>query len=195
MNKKKMDIKKVLNIVYGVILVIVLLLAVFVIFANTEVVSGYSMYVVESGSMEPAIKTGSVIFVGESDEYEVDDVVTVQPAEQPAESYTHRIKEVNDDGEYVTKGDANDSEDATPVAKDQIIGKVLFTLPLIGYAVAFSKTQTGFILLVVVPAVLIIANEVGSIKTEVSKLIKDKKPSASAKRSSTSREKKDENKK
>jgi signal peptidase len=187
--KKKIDIKKILNIAYGTVLVLVLLLAVLVIFSNTEVISGYSMYVVESGSMEPAIHTGSVIVVSDADEYEEGDIVTVQPVEQPSETYTHRIDEITDpsagsgqEGEslYITKGDANDSADITPVTEDQIVGKVDFSVPLVGYAVTFSKTQLGFILLVVVPMVLIIANEVGAIKKEVVRMIKEKPSTPSA---------------
>lgn len=43
----------------------------------------------------------------------------------------HRVIQINDDG-YITKGDNNLGPDS-PVSKEQVGGKVLFGLPVLGY--------------------------------------------------------------
>jgi signal peptidase I len=44
----------------------------------------------------------------------------------------HRIIDKNEEG-YVIKGDNNPAPDPGTVKKEQIIGKVLFAVPLLGY--------------------------------------------------------------
>lgn len=50
---------------------------------------------------------------------------------------------------YVTKGDANNREDPTVVTADQIMGKVIFSLPCLGYAAVFVRQRTIFGILAV----------------------------------------------
>ena len=50
---------------------------------------------------------------------------------------------------YVTKGDANNREDPTVVTADQIIGKVIFSFPCLGYAAVFVRQRTIFGILTV----------------------------------------------
>jgi len=60
------------------------------------------------------------------------------------------------------------------VTERQVLGKVLFSIPFVGRAIAFTKTQTGFMLLIVIPAVLLIYNEILNIKKEIGKMLKKK---------------------
>lgn len=114
-------------------------------------VPGAGSYVVATGSMAPSITAGSLIYVIDTGEYNVDDVVTFQ---REGEVVTHRIVAVESD-HYVTKGDANDGRDA-PVSHDQVIGKVVFSVPLYGYFFAIASTPIGYGLLIVIPSVLLI---------------------------------------
>ena len=60
---------------------------------------------------------------------------------------------------YRTKGDANNDVDAGLTLHSQVIGKVVYKLPILGYLVSFVKTQLGFTLLIVIPATVIIYSE------------------------------------
>jgi len=55
--------------------------------------------------------------------------------------------------------------DLVSLAKVQ--GKVIFTIPKLGYLVNFSKSKWGIILMIVVPAGLIILDELLKIGQEV----------------------------
>lgn len=100
---------------------------------------GAGTYVVRSGSMEPKYHTGSLLYdkLVKSEDLQVGDPITFVVADDVV--VTHRITEINEgeDGSlsFTTKGDANDTEDALPVDERNIIGKPVFSLPLIGYVI------------------------------------------------------------
>jgi len=49
------------------------------------------------------------------------------------------------------------------VKRENIIGKVIFTIPYIGYIGYFVRTPIGFILLIIIPATLLITHEITKI--------------------------------
>ena len=116
---------KTFNIFVTIATIIVIVLAGSVAVAN---LLGYTPYVVESGSMEPAIPTGSLVFINknEKDSVGLDDVVAYEFIGQRSTfMVTHRI--VGTDGaDWITKGDANENVDANPVSPEQIVGKYAF---------------------------------------------------------------------
>lgn len=121
-------------------------------------------YLVQSGSMEPSIGVGDVIFVQPQNNYSVNDVVTF--IDDQGRKVTHRIVEIERSGGemmFATKGDANKDDDRSTLDQSQIIGKVMITIPKMGYLVNFTKTPTGFILFIIVPAIWILAGEVRSL--------------------------------
>ena len=67
---------------------------------------------------------------------------------------------------YRTKGDANKSADPEFVSKQNVVGKLVFSIPLVGYLMAFVKTLPGLVIFVFIPAVIIISEEIANIKTE-----------------------------
>jgi len=69
---------------------------------------------------------------------------------------------------------AMNTADSWEVSKEDIEGKVLFSVPYLGYAVNFAKTTKGFLLLIILPAVLIILGELMEIKREIEKGYKKK---------------------
>ena len=75
----------------------------------------------------------------------IGDIVTYQVGENRV---THRVIRKERKG-YVTKGDANNKEDPTVVTADQIIGKVIFVLPCLGYVAVFVRQRTIFGILAV----------------------------------------------
>ena len=53
---------------------------------------------------------------------------------------THRVTDKRDSA-YITRGDANEGEDAVPVMQEQIVGTVVFFIPVLGYVAAFLKSK------------------------------------------------------
>lgn len=135
--------KKIWNSVTTVLVVLVVILAAALVGVQ---LFGVDVYTVLSGSMEPEYLTGSVIYVVDVDpsELQVDDPITFRLSGSTIA--THRIIEIqNVDGEtrFRTKGDNNDVEDAGYVTADEIVGKPVFTIPLLGYLVTYIQQPPG----------------------------------------------------
>ncbi len=128
--------------------------------------------IVQSGSMEPAIHTGGVVVIQPTSAYAVGDVVTFGKDSKAQVPTTHRIvseRQEEDTTYFTTKGDANEEADANEVAHSEVIGRVLFTVPYVGYLIDFSRKPLGFIMLIVIPASLIILHELWGIFAELRK--------------------------
>lgn len=135
-------------------------------------IGGVRLFSVLSGSMEPTIHTGSVIFDIPSGSYGVGDIVT-RKTETEGVTVTHRIIEkTSDNGRtvYHTKGDANNVVDEEDVDTSAFVGKVAFSIPWLGYVISFAQTKEGFILVVIVPAVIIIYEELRKVKKEIGQM-------------------------
>jgi signal peptidase len=180
-------VKNILKISYTIVFVIFILIAFFITLTSLKVVEGYNFYVVMSGSMEPSIKAGSIVGVREKDTYEKGDVITVMVDNNPNNTYTHRIIEEKEDS-YVTKGDANNTNDADPAFKDSVLGSVFVHVPLIGYVINFAKQPAGFILMVVIPAILIISLELNTVKESTIEILKKRNKLKSSKKESEDKE-------
>lgn len=147
---------------------IILVLAIFVLvfFAASRILPNfrYGLFIIQSGSMEPTIKTGSVAVDKKFDDYKEKDIITFKRAEKIITHRITKIVEQNGENLYQTKGDANNGEDLILVRKNDVLGKVLFAIPFLGYAMAFAKTKLGIFLLIVIPALWIIGQEMMKIK-------------------------------
>lgn len=148
----------------AVAFIVVLLLA-----SALPIPGGIKTFVVQSGSMEPSIKTGGIVVVKPMDSYGVGDVITYGSRSRTKSPTTHRIIEVTAEGNYVTKGDANNDQDLRTISRYEVIGKVLFSLPYVGYAVAAAQKPWGFMIIVVIPAAIIIWEELQKIWRELQK--------------------------
>lgn len=177
--------KKITSLLSWGVTAFLLFVAALLILSKMNTPVGLRVFSVLSGSMEPEIHVGSMVFVKSQADYAEGDVVTVR-AKTGEETVTHRIhKVIKNDEEgvvlYELKGDANEEPDREQVNKNRVVGKVITSIPYVGRIVAFSQTQMGFMLLIVIPAVLIIYSEAMSIKKEVLKLLKNKKQKNSSK--------------
>ena len=172
-------ISRIFKIAYYLVIAVIAVIAIFLILSVFPLKSGYGTFIVLSGSMEPKIHAGSVVAIKTQRDYQVGDVITFGENTKKKKPTTHRIIEVKrnnqDDIVYITKGDANNAADQQPVGEDKVLGKVFLSIPLIGYAVASTQKPIGFILIIVVPAVIIIYDELQNIKKEISKKIDYKK--------------------
>ena len=136
--------------------------------------SSWRAYVVQSGSMEPAIKTGAILLTKSASTYSAGDVITFSVNGNTDKLITHRIVEETQEG-FVTKGDANEENDSWVVKDEEIIGKMAFNAPFVGYLANFVRTPKGFVALVVIPASIIIYEELKNIFKESLKMFKRNK--------------------
>ncbi len=163
---------KKLKIAYYIIVGLLCLIAVFLIISILPITGNFKVLTVLSGSMEPNIHTGSVVIVKPAKEYKIGDVITFGPYTKIETPTTHRIQDIKVQGgqeTYITKGDANESSDVKEITKKDVIGKVWFSVPLFGYIVAFVRKPIGFMILIIVPALAIIIDEVRKITIELKK--------------------------
>lgn len=146
------------------------LIAVLLIISVLPITGNFKIMAVLSGSMEPTIHTGSVVVVKPASDYKIGDVITFGPNTKTQTPTTHRINDIKVQGDqavYITKGDANDSSDPREIAKKDVIGKMMFSLPVMGYVVDFVRKPIGFAILIIVPAVVIIYDELRKIYAEL----------------------------
>lgn len=168
---------KSLNIIYYIFIALIVIIAGLLIISVFPITGNIKFLTVQSGSMEPAIKMGSVVMIKPMDDYKIGDVITFGQITRTKSPTTHRIydiKVVEGEISYITKGDANNAPDMKEISKREIIGKVLFSVPYVGYAVDFAKKPLGFALVILVPAAVIVSDEVKKIYEEVKKKKTDK---------------------
>ena len=116
---------------------------------------GIRPYVVYSGSMEPGIPTGAVVFVKEEKfSPKKGDIITFHNGNTVI---THRVVK-NTDGICTTKGDANKTADPVTVKESQIVGRVVFHLPYLGYVIHFLRARIPFTAVVVAAGLAVIAD-------------------------------------
>jgi signal peptidase len=129
---------------------------------------GYKSFTVMSGSMEPAIGTGSVVVERPiaPREARVGDVVTFKDPEGTGRLITHRVTRVRVSGptaSFVTKGDANTTVERWNVPAGGSIGRVAYDVPKVGYAMVLAGGRHGRLLLIALPALLLAAFEIARI--------------------------------
>ncbi len=96
-----------------------------------------------TGSMEPAIPTGSMIFIcpTEAAEIEAGDVIAYSDG---GVTVTHRVVENRKlERKFITKGDANEQEDPKQTGYDALLGRVEYHIPLLGEVTARLTTPLG----------------------------------------------------
>ena len=96
---------------------------------------GYQLYTVVSGSMEPAVPTGSLVYIKyvEPGDIETGDIIAFYGSDAQGSIITHRVvSNSNAMGEFITKGDANAENDMNPVTYEQYVGKMVRSIPKVG---------------------------------------------------------------
>lgn len=127
---------------------------------------GYHIYSVVSGSMEPAIPVGSLVYIKDSapEDMQVDEVIAFYGARDSNAIITHRVVENRVVmGEFITKGDANQTEDMNPVPYDNFIGKVVLSVPVIGKLALMLTSLTGKMIAVGVIGVALILEIISAV--------------------------------
>ncbi len=142
---------------------------------------GFGATVVLSGSMEPEISVDDLAVIVKTKDVAVGDVVLFQAGNS---TVLHRVVEVQGDT-VITKGDANNAADA-PISRNDIKGKMAFSIPSVGVVVDFIKNPIVFLLLALLA--LLLANfsfrkektadtqELDEIKQEIKSLLQQPNP-------------------
>lgn len=150
MNCPKSEMKIITKGITCITIIFALFMAVFIV----PGFFGVKPYVILSGSMEPQIPTGSVVFIDTNDrDVVIDDIIAYRLGD--AATVTHRAIEVSD-GFITTKGDNNDVQDANPVPFDHVIGTYRFHIPQVGYYMnSFNMKQKTALIIIIALANMI----------------------------------------
>lgn len=144
---------KIFNVIYNVIAIMIVAVFVFTIVLK---VTDTKVYAVATPSMQDELFEGDMVFVCAAGEYLEGDIVT---AKLPSGgTFTHRIVSVDNENRLIyTMGDNNPQPDPLPTAFDDIVGKVVFIVPVLGkLALNFEPVAVMAVLAVVLVALMAI---------------------------------------
>lgn len=153
-------LKKIFKVVINTILAVYLALLVVLVAPS---IFGIRSYMVTSGSMEPVISVGSMVYVRPVDymDISVNDVITFLIDQDTR--VTHRVVDIDDAFQmFQTKGDNNDIPDASPVSYKNVMGKVILHIPYLGYLLSFLSNVYGKISAICFLFVLVVLSELAS---------------------------------
>lgn len=148
--------KKICSILSTMILIVLTLVAAALVIPK---ILGYEQYAVLSGSMEPEIPVGAIVYTkaAAGDSLKAGDIITYEITGNTR--VTHRIVSIDEaEGTVVTKGDANDAEDASPVRFENIRGVYVFDIPYLGYISIYGKTPLGIGVICGIVVIVILLN-------------------------------------
>lgn len=150
--------KKILDILITLILILLLGFA-FISGDNGTTIGGVKALNVLTGSMEPTIKKGSLVFVKETPlkDFVVSDIVCYRPNDGTSK-VTHRVVEINENNELITQGDANNAKDPGTVSEKELVGKVIFQISYIGSILFFLKKN--IIITIIIACTLLFLPEI-----------------------------------
>lgn len=167
---------KILGIKLKILLFVILPFVVITLLtAQTNLIKGYKSFVVLTGSMEPNIPVGSIVYTRKTAGYGKGDIISFTNAR--SQTITHRVTDITKKDNVVqfkTKGDANNVSDTDLVPNANVVGKVIFQVPYVGRFIGFIKTPIGFGLIIVLPTLLFILGELWNIKREIEKDVEKK---------------------
>ena len=127
---------------------------------------GYSLFRVETGSMEPTISTGALLICKEADmeDIAVNDIICYRSKSKQmlGQVITHRVVQILESGTgeilLETKGDANTVSDGFFVASNNLVGKVVWysgQKNILADIVGFVTGRIGFFGCIVIPVLLV----------------------------------------
>ena len=157
-------LRRLVREVISAVIVIVLLVPA-LIYVAPFLVGGSLSSVVMGGSMEPTIHVGSIVIIRrvKPEDVKVGDIIAFKTGESKT---IHRVIEKVVEGDtfyFRTKGDANEDPDPWIIKPEDVIGELHLTIPYYGYLIWFAQTPFGIVLFILVPAIILIANEIRNI--------------------------------
>lgn len=181
--------RKVIDVTLTVLLMLSVVFCGYVMIctANGKPVNlfGTRILQVVTGSMEPSIHVNDYITVKSIDTAELQpgDIIAFYSEDEEIKGklVTHRIAQINADGSFVTRGDANPVDDSLTVKPDQVLGKYTgktrFFIWLGSFGSNMSFKKAMLILLMIVISLMSVF-EIRSIAKVGRELSKEKKAEA-----------------
>ena len=127
--------KKVECIKNLIAIIFVLIAAILII----PILFGVKPFIVMSGSMSPTVKVGSLAYIDTHTDPEKIKVGDIVAYGMNGTVVTHRVVDI-DGKNFTTKGDANNAVDLCPRTQKQIIGKLRYSIPYMGYIAYFIQS-------------------------------------------------------
>lgn len=178
--------RKILNLLssillYSILAIIGLIIVMFIAYFIDQKIAEskgetrpplFGAYVIISNSMIPTINVRDAVVTMRTTEKNIkmNDIITFisKDIETRGTPITHRVVGIiYEDPEtktkvlgYRTKGDHNNTQDFALIKPDEVLGKVYLRIPLVGYLQLFLTTPIGWLLVIVLPCLLIIGNDV-----------------------------------
>lgn len=147
---------KLSNILFNILTILTVIAVVFV---GYNLIAGNKGYAVIHDSMSPVINRGDVVFVKAVafDDLKRGDIITAK-FKDSENVFTHQIIEIDKSAHEVwTKGENNPSADPDPTGEEQILGRVVYHVPFLGYlSVATSSEYFMYILVIFCAVVLLV---------------------------------------
>jgi len=121
-------------------------------------------YVVASGSMTPELQVYDVLIVQGHEPFEdieIGDIIVFNRPSDHNRVIVHRVISITDDDPITlrTKGDSNPASipgTDFPITQEEYIGKVVYTLPQVGYVTQLLKPPINYVIIVVVIGIMIV---------------------------------------
>lgn len=128
----------------------------------------FSLFTIISPSMKPTINVYDVIVdtpIKDPSKVKVGDIITFVSSSSISKGYTvtHRVSGITViDGKYEfsTKGDNNATEDTARVKEEDLLGMVRFRIPQLGRLQSFISSRGGWLLCILIPAVIILITDI-----------------------------------
>ena len=147
-------ILKIKNIIFKILyMLIIIYLLIFV-----PCIWGHKPLVVISGSMEPSLKVGSILYYHyeEHDNFNKNDILVFKSKEH---IISHRIVENLEDG-FITKGDANSIIDSSEIYDNQVLGKgTNWCIPYLGFYADFIYTHKYLLFISIIILIIDLCND------------------------------------
>ncbi len=165
-----------INIVLAILLFMMASLSFFLIHSRVAdsppSISIFSLHVMQDNDLDADANPGSLAVVREADALEVSlgDIINYRTEISPNDTATKRVVEVSrEEGlQFIVRGDGSGDSQTVTVPADNVLGKVLFSIPYYGYLVDYVQTSLGLILLIFVPGVIIIVYQIIKIAKHLS---------------------------
>ncbi len=126
-----------------------------------------SLYTIISPSMEPNINVYDVVITKKVNPNEIKegDVITFISSSTLGEglTITHRVKSViktDNDVKFRTQGDNNPIPDSALVTSNNLLGKVIFTIPFLGRIQFLLQSKNGWLFCLLIPAIIVVIYDV-----------------------------------
>lgn len=149
---KKSVFKIIGDVIFGAIMAFFGTLLIFSIVEKStgKSISGYKIVWIMTGSMEDTIPEQSYILVKTYDGQEIkkNDVIMFKSIDPDIEnqSNTHRVVDITETGQYITKGDNSTSIDKYPVSPEKVEGIYVRNLPFLTFVGRLYAKPIGYVM-------------------------------------------------